>query len=761
MIPRHRNPARTERTATAPYNFVPLPERVYSVEDGIEASAGKIKPWERHDEFIPGANHGWIDVKIVTLTPLFIRGAISQHSDGSWDNREARLRPEPFLMPDGRPAIPGSSLRGMIRTLLEILSFSKTKPVNDQKPFFRTVSDDRIGREYRARVLRGGQKPIGGFLRLQGDTWSIVPCEVLRIYRQLLSREGVPIQTGPNYSPNWDFQHRRCWVSQPAVGDEVDRITFTTPQDHDWKPARLVLTGNAPSKKREFVFLDSTSDSNPVAIPDSIWRRFHDEDQISRWQERAFPADQPENGCRRAPGHLRNGEPVFFLRDESERDEANPDGLVFLGRAQMFRFPYDLSPADLTPEPIRDAGLDLGEAMFGRVDKDKKAIRGRVFFEDAAASQGGPDWLDEVLVPRILSSPKVTTFQHYLTQDGTKDKDDLTTYLSGDQTTIRGQKLYWHRWSGTQGLAQVKETDRHDQLRNDLQGSNPRDSQHTIVRPVKAGVTFQGRIRFENLTDVELGALLYAIQLPEGCAHRLGMAKPLGLGSVRIAAQLHLIDRNRRYLNWTETGAGSDSGELFRNVFVEEMLRHAHQSAETMINRNHGLRRIARLDALYLLLAWEGRNGIEKTAYMELSQFRTRPVLPTPHAVMGKPEPQWNGIAPNPAKPSVLPDDERSRAERRGHPQPSHPATVAQPAKPAVKPVDKGQMRTGTLHRGADKHWVARFEGDDREAVITKSSKIAPDTPEGATAEFYIEEQSKRIGIKARFERLMESKRPS
>jgi hypothetical protein len=75
-------------------------------------------------------------------------------------------------------------------------------------------------------------------------------------------------------------------------------------------------------------------------------------------------------------------------------------------------------------------------------EQDRKAIKGRVFFEDALASDGGPGWLEEIIVPRILSSPKVTTFQHYLTQGGTKGKGGLTTYLYGDQTTIRGHKLY-------------------------------------------------------------------------------------------------------------------------------------------------------------------------------------------------------------------------------------------------------------------------------------------------------------------------------
>jgi hypothetical protein len=459
------------------------------------------------------------------------------------------------------------------------------------------------------------------------------------------------------------------------------------------------------------------------------------------------------------PGGLRDGEPVFFLQDDSRRTEDNPDGLVFLGRAQMFRFPYDLSPAELVPEPIRKAGLDLAEAMFGRVGKDRKAIKGRVFFEDAVASDGGPEWLEDVIVPRILSSPKVTTFQHYLTQDGAGGRDELTTYLNGDQTTIRGHKLYWHRWEYSQGLAQAKEPNRHEEILRDLSTPNPRDSQHTLIKPVKASVTFRGRIRFENLTDLELGALLCALQLPEGCAHRMGMGKPLGFGSVQVSTGLHLIDRSRRYANWTGTGATEDDGKGFRDAFVAEMLCHARKSGETLISGNTGLRQIARLDALFLLLTWQGRKGPSETAYMELARFRERPVLPSPHKVAGQSEPAWHGVQPKPGKSPAEPFESRpSRGRPQRETKAPEPPAPAPPVMPAVTPVERGQTRTGVLHRSKDEGWFAQFEGDDRHAVITNPNKIPADLTDGAVAEFYIDEQSKRKGIRARFERLKESK---
>jgi CRISPR-associated protein (TIGR03986 family) len=769
------NPTRPDRTAKAPYNFVPLPECVYTVEDGIEVAGQKIKPWEQHDRFVPGTHSGWIDLEIETLTPLYIRGPVARTEDGTWDARDGRLRPEPFTTPDGRPVIPGSSLRGMIRTLVEILAFAKIQPVSEAKPFYRTVAPDRIGKAYGERMRRG-QGVQGGFLCRRGGEWVIQACKVLRVDRGKL-RRFVSFRTTPDWTPPWPPQHGRCWIRREGETRRVSdiRIGRDRPNGSDWEAATLVITGSVPDKRREFVFLDPAEDVDPIRVPEKIWDRFHDEDQITQWQERAFPRDKPRPGCRPRDGYLRDGEPVFFLVDESQKSEENPDGLVFLGRAGMFRLPYDLSPFDLVPGHIRNAPLDLAEAMFGKVGKDE-SIKGRVFFEDAVATDGGPAWFGEVLVPRILSSPKPTTFQHYLTQDGTKGKRELTTYLQGDQTTIRGHKLYWHRWDEGQGIDQVKESNQHDALLKDLKQEHPRDTQHTIIRPVKAGVRFGGRIRFDNLTDLELGALLCALQLPEGCAHRLGMGKPLGLGSVHITARLHLVDRRARYRSWRAAGVDNDeAGERFRATFENAMLAHARRTGETMLQGQQGLRQIARLDALFRMLEWTQPPPVEATRYMRIedgdpnqyppdkqgkvNEFRTRPVLPTPHGVLGLEEPPWRNDPPRPGNAQTPASSPARATGPSGSPPSARTASTSSRLAPGpsqnFKPVQKGQTRSGTLRRSGNT-WVTVFEGDPREARIVNPEKIPADCEDGARAEFYITRQSKREGIVCRFERLFD-----
>jgi CRISPR/Cas system CMR-associated protein Cmr1 (group 7 of RAMP superfamily) len=80
--------------------------------------------------------------------------------------------------------------------------------------------------------------------------------------------------------------------------------------------------------------------------------------------------------------------------------------------------------------------------------------------------------------------------------------------------------------------------------------------------------------------------------------------------------------------------------------------------------------------------------------------------------------------------------------------------SVPPPTPVAIKPINKGQTRTGTLKKEGPS-WIARFDGDTREAAITNPGQIPKEAQENSAAEFYIEEASKKVGIRARFEKLI------
>jgi len=103
-------------------------------------------------------------------------------------------------------------------------------------------------------------------------------------------------------------------------------------------------------------------------------------------------------------------------------------------------------------------------------------------------------------------------------------------YLSPDKGEISGRKFYYHSTRQLSG----KES----------------DFNAPVIYPLKSGATFSFSIHFDNLSQFELDILLYALVLEEAMRHKIGYAKPLGLGSIKIEiSELILINRRLRYSN--------------------------------------------------------------------------------------------------------------------------------------------------------------------------------------------------------------------
>lgn len=650
-----------QRVASAPYNFVPLPDKVVAILSGDElrrcgeeaaASAANEDEASRlarearrkliderlpsHDALIAGRYSGYFDVTLTTLTPLFIRGPIPldefERQERGADIKDKQERQTPFIQhvknrpeffyvdPETkRPVIPGSSLRGMLRSLVEIIAYSKVQWVTKKRLFCRAVGADRVGRHYVDRMVAispachpaGGPfaaplytpKVRGGFFMWKADgSGEIEECDVARIeISEVLSAAGFTPEEehrlyelqgtartapsgNPNQTPSWAYQHRQIWVQVEAVKAHPFRaapprhddlyLQFARAHDVAFSPSApttahregiLVLTGRMQHKHMAFVFLKRSAHCSMVQVPNrpdphdpnaAVLDRFHDDDQITPWQERAFPRDKPTSNCRRAPGALRNGEPVFFLAEPD-----NPNQVQFLGRAQMFRLPYEHSPHDLIPEQLRSpADVDYAEALFGFVRGSRqeleaiaavsggevplqgsklRAYAGRVRVTDAVLEGDTEGSTAAAFTPHILASPKPTSFQHYLVQTDTR-KDELRSFddPTPEETVARGHKLYWHQ--GKREIGDLK-------AESQFQDPYKKSTQHTRMSPVHSGRRFTFQVFFENLTEEELGTLCWALH-PVGdpekrYRHSLGMGKPLGMGAIELDVTLHVTKR--------------------------------------------------------------------------------------------------------------------------------------------------------------------------------------------------------------------------
>ncbi len=635
MHPTHENPMRRDRTAHAPYNFVPLPQKVVTVDD--------IPSQDRYDHFT-----GYIQCILTTKSPLYTRAGMNPEVFKAWSGTPFEKLPEEqknerarfFYVGDvRRPVIPGSSLRGMVRALVEIAGYAKPHWITDENLVFRSLSE----RFYRKRLIHQDKKryytPLmqAGYLEKVGVQWFIRPAQTIggttfaRIHH-----DDIPVNlnrwhNSKNAYEVWvqlgryEYQDVRGGFIHIKYMPVLDAKARLTP---NYQHAVLAYSGDMDSKRREVVVFPPDLKADLIEVDEEMVRIYRE--QISQEQKALLGDD----------GALKHKQPVFYKMEGGE--------LVFFGHLWLFRLPYPNSPLDLVPSTLRrDTETDLSEAIFGYVQEtteDKRTPQaGRVFFSDANPRNGQADfWLsDTPITPKILSGPKPTAFQHYLTQQDPDNKDRLDHYASPPphRTTLRGHKLYWHR--GDIGLAEIQEADR--------QAIQKHASQYTRIKPVRPGVTFEFRINFENLRPFELGALLWVLSPPaadgEEYCQKLGMGKSLGLGAVSIEPHLYLSDRGKgkehRYAQlfneesdiWYPGEKPVDASS-FRETFEEYVLARMDQQER---GGKNALRDLPRIQVLLTMLEWSGP-GWDATEYMILEEFKDRPVLPDPSKVFRKVE---------------------------------------------------------------------------------------------------------------------------
>jgi len=124
--------------------------------------------------------------------------------------------------------------------------------------------------------------------------------------------------------------------------------------------------------------------------------------------------------------------------------------------------------------------------------------------------------------------------------------------------------------------------------------------------------------------------------LPEGCCHKIGMGKPLGLGSIKLTSTIHLSDRTKRYSelfaewneNISESKEDGKTNKDYKNKFADYVMKQVHGSekvytAEDLWNEE-------RMKELKRMLTFNHGILNSQISYMELLEFKERPVLPKP-----------------------------------------------------------------------------------------------------------------------------------
>ncbi len=531
--------------AIAPYNFVPMPNRILP---GGEIPLGNM--------YHPDRYTGWFDIEITTVTPTYTRAAKGLPSEVIHRDQSVDF----FHRGDSdkTPIMPGSSLRGMFRSVFEIITSSRMEFVSERRLFFRSFavkSNTGLAQLYKDKFDKKNIR--AGVIIEQNGGLALCICPISS------NGHGFVVVKSENARAKCNTTSFNTTIPVHVIIDEsnicpsIDVPVAEIEHSNNSLPGYLVIPGSDVNKRSWYqVILQPAENDNALQISSSVY------DDYLAWGQMAHGSRFGKTDSK-VPRKLEAGQPAFALLDDS-------GNIIAIGANMMMPMRYEYSIAEVakrTPDTTEKTvteyshdTLDMTQTVFGYINGPgtQKALRTRVFFEDAICATANP-WLSGdggIRRPDVLSGPKPTAVQMYLAGG-----IPLQTWNDKD-AVLRGHKRYWSRSADAA----------YDSLHPPTPtGKAPSETQITKIRPVKHDVKFHGRIRFENLSLAELGALYATIQLPKGLTHRFGMAKNLGLGTIKVSvSHTTLLDMATRYASLDE-----NAGEVPN---VEEKLREAYTS---------------------------------------------------------------------------------------------------------------------------------------------------------------------------------------
>lgn len=540
--------------ATASYNFVrmvngvlPSPMDAYQKMASAECGGNKgASGWMK--KYISQEHarlNGRLQLDITAKTSLFVGWKIEKLPGD-------KVLKKTF-MPADRIVIPGSSLRGMVRSLLKIVtvgSMRDKEDYTDRRMYHRTAPEDLDNIEY-------------GFLVQVGNE------ENTKYYICHVPKEGVCKQIDKTQkkenSSYIEWQNERTAVYYTVMKGVDNKGVDNKGADNKGGTIKnryeMHIQKGMWEHRHDVTALISSYRDDKERRGMNLLERENQEKESDRIPLKAVSPELAEFiGC----GQIAYIVPCSFKFKENRKE------IQSFGYGKSFREPYNHSIHELLPKRITDNEvIDFADAIFGRVpllhgskrQTDEESWAGRVFFEDAEPTNE-KGTIDTPQDGAILAAPKPTAYALY----GKQISNGRAKNWDQQGTTVRGYKLYWH--NKYQKAWQKQNSGSSDETELDYK-----------MAPIKQDATFQAVIRFENLTEIELGALCKVFHLAEDAkediCYKIGMGKSIGLGSIGILPTLY-IESKKQYTELFDEKKGEwssgmepveDGGQTFIQAF--------------------------------------------------------------------------------------------------------------------------------------------------------------------------------------------------
>lgn len=476
---------------TAPYRFVRTHNKIFYPSWGQKQ--GKDISF---DMPYMDSQSGQINITITAKSPIFVGNGTNKNKDDTKNNKNDK--PQEFFNHNGTYYIPGSSIKGMIRTIATILSFSKMS-LDDKTLSCRDINNPA----YKKKAMKQNQTFVG-WLYVKSKKWYIDEIGELTKEHKI-SYEKLEQLFGKSLIANLKTKQAHA------------KYELLQHKNLHLKEGTIVLTGFFGKKKNEFIFPHTITQTHNLT-----------NEQVKTFQEAYYigTPNESKDWTKRWKQEIKQGKkvPIFFQKTQNNQ-------IRHFGLSMLYKLPYDNSTQALYTRSLTNYNksyLDCVDRIFGFVRDDtqsheNKALKGRISFSHFKA-QGSPKSFAKQSL--ILSTPRPTFYPYCIDQTPNtlfKTYDETDSKLSGFKFYVPRHNIMNHKGNGNSNILS-----------------------HII--PLDEGTTFTGTLRYFNLKKEELGLLLLTLTfLQDKHYYKIGGAKPYGFGDCHI--KLHTSLNTQEYIN--------------------------------------------------------------------------------------------------------------------------------------------------------------------------------------------------------------------
>lgn len=473
-------------TFVNPYNFVRMNrKKMYKTRDSKY----------NKDNLLSGVLH----CSFTTKTPLAIPDAECKISD---TNNAEHYR-YPFYRINGVPSVPGSSIRGMLRSLYETVTDS----------CYVTLSENE---SITARTFPSSQNQFKeGVLLNEGKNWTLYSAK--RYYLYVGNRSEFLVKTDD------DGRYIEYKKQKFKMGDQVKIKTHQEVRESRGRTIKKTIVDDIAKdnssnayvyvgeefgkKKYESVF----EIQNKVDLPaDKVKELLNGlENSVSVYQDSAINKNFKKGvhtGYKNFKYAKRNGAICVWYKEV--------DGKYYLSMAAIGRKSYNETINTMIGEHRNPCNSRENMCpackLFGMAKGDGFGSRIRI---TDAQIQGESSFIGEVCL-KELGSPR-TGYYPFYTSNG-KEYDQ-------PGAVIAGRKYYWH-------IPKVNED-------ASIYTSSERTERNVTMELMDIGTKFDFDIYYDKVTPEQLNEIKWSLTLPDNSGqlmHKLGHGKPLGLGTIKI-----------------------------------------------------------------------------------------------------------------------------------------------------------------------------------------------------------------------------------